>query len=316
MLGLETTVTIGKQASVANPSTQARITLNVYSIEGGVTQDMPDDPILDGGFQNTSDPTVPGPGLPDHKLTVKFPVCINQIGFWCAALFGTETATGAAPTTHAWKSGAALPYVFIEHKVTTNDYRRHFGCVGESLALDFSSEKEGFAMATATFIGLDEQAASAPLTGTITAAPTLLRPAEALVSVSYGGAAGGAIMGGKVTFTRKLKRTRAADGTGIPVSIDLQSKSTLEGSIHVRYKDQTLNADAIAQTLRDINIALGTDTNDQITWDMPNCRLARTPMSITGPDGIEMDFSFKGWQDATNAAFNTSLKNAAATATI
>src|SRR5262249_13396387 len=156
----------------------------------------------------------------------------------------------------------------------------------DSFSIDLSSEKEGFAEATATFMGLDEKLVTSALPGTVTAAPTLLRPAEALVSIGYNSVTGSPVMSGGITFTRKLKRPGGADGTGIPLSIDLQGKSTLEGKLHIRYLNQTMLTDAVNLTARDINLSLATDANDSITWDMPNSRLNRTPMSISGPDGI------------------------------
>src|SRR5690349_7857888 len=134
MLGLKTTVSIGKQASAADPATQDRQSLHVYSVNGGQTEADTEDNILGGGLNNEEDPVAPAPGLDEHRVTVVFPWCIAQAGYWLAAFFGDETAGGADPDyTHEFKSGQALPYVFLEHKIDTNLYRRHFGLVGEEL---------------------------------------------------------------------------------------------------------------------------------------------------------------------------------------
>ncbi len=314
MQGLESTVSIGKQSGATDPTTLDRQSLNIYGITGGQTESDEDDDILGGGLENASDPTAPAPGLDEHRIQVRAPACIAQLPWWFAAFFGTEAATGApSDYTHTWKSGQALPYIFLEHKLKTGRYRRHFGLVGESLEVDWDAERSGFAMVTMSFIGLKETTATAALAGTVTPAPTLDRPAQKLVNMIYNSVGGGDIMGGRLQFNRTLKRIRAADGTGAPYRIEIDGNSRLEGSLRLRYDDDDFVDDGIAKTARDFSIELMRTAARGIQLEVANMRLSRTPIDIDGPDGVEYEMAFKAWQTSTDPALRAIALNGAAT---
>lgn len=314
MLGLETQVEIGVQANAVTPNTTARKALNVYKITGGQSEDMPDDNILAGGFDNSYDPTEPAPGLNDHRVTVEGPVCIAQLPFWLAAFFGPAATTGAATDyTHAFDTGGTPPYVTLQHKLAANDFRRHIGLVGEEFSIDLSSDREGFGKFSMSFVGLEELVQTAALAGAVTAAPALDRPAESLVSVIYNGVAGGQIIGGKLTYKRKLKRLRAADATGKPYGVEVDGRSSFDGSVRVRYGSQAMLADAMARTERTLALELKRTATRGVRLDVAHMRVARTPTPVEGPDGIEFDLPFKGWQTAADPALLLKVLSAAPT---
>ena len=316
MLGLQSQVTVGAQPVIGTANTTQRTNLNIYKIDGGSSASLPDDNILSGGFNNGSDPTPPAPGLVDHKLQIDVPLCVNQFPLWLLACFGASTDSGTNPNyTHSFASGAANPAgVTIEHQLQTSDYRRHLFCVMDSFSLDLSADKEGFAMASLGFMGYDEIVQTAALAGTVTAAPALSRPAQALLNILYNGVSGaGQIMGGKINFKRNLKRHRRADGTGLPYEISYDNRSELSGSLHVRYKDGALNADAIALTTRSLEMDLMSGTNTGLKFVMNNIVLERTPVPVQGPSGVEYDINFKGWQTAGAPAITASVLNQTAT---
>ena len=315
MLGLQSTIDLGLQASATNPTTQARTTVNVYSFTGGASEAMPEDNVLGGGLNNGSDPVLPGPGLDDHRVTAIVPICEAQFPLWMRAFFGAAAASGTGPNyLYDYSSGAAaLPYCYIEHKLQTSDYRRHFGCVGESLDIDWMADAEGFARASLAFVGLSEaDPQTAVLAGAVTAAPALVRNAQRSVNITYNAVA--SVIGGKLSFKRNLKRHRNADGTGVPYAVEYNGKSSLEGTFKVRYTGSTLNADAVARTARQTILELLTNANRGLRFTLATMRLGRTPVPIEGPDGVEFEFAWKAWQTSGNAAMVVRALSAAATA--
>lgn len=314
-LGLNTEISIGKQSTFAKPSTLPRQKLNVYSISGGQTEPDESDPILGANYQNVSDPREPAPAIDDHRITVRAPLCLVQAGWWFAAFFGSETASGApSDYTHLWKSGAALPIIFLEHMLTAGKYRQHYGLVGEKLSIDLDANASGFGMMEMTFVGIGEDKATAALTGTVTATPTLDRPAQQLCSVLYNAVAGGDIIGGKLEFSRKLKRHRAADGTGLPYAVEQDGISELTGSLRARYSGtETMYDDASAKTERAIEMQLMRTAARGIKINLPHARLSRTPIDVDGPDGIELDYNFRAWQTSADAAMEFRTLNGSAT---
>lgn len=314
MLGLETTVSIGKQSSAAKPSTLARQNLNVYGVSGGLTEPDEADAILGATLHNVSDPREPAPALDDHRLTVRVPLCIAQFGWWLAAFFGTETATGSpSDYTHLWSSGAAAPYIFLEQQLKSGRFRQHWGLVGEQLDIDLSAEAPGFGMAEITFVGIGEDPAVAALTGTVTAAPSLDRPAQQLVTAAYNAVSGGDLIGGKLSFKRTLKRVRGADGTGLPFAVEPDGISELTGSIRARYNDDTHYADAAAKTERALSLQLMRTATRGVKFDLPKMRLSRTPTAVEGPGGVEIEYPFRAWQGVSTPALEARVLNGQAT---
>lgn len=304
MLGLETLVEIAQQVDAATFNVTERQALNIYKVSGGQTKTRPEDPILSAGFENLSDPTEPGPGLSDHKITVEVPLCIAQFPFWLRAFFGAPETTGVSPDyEHAFKSGVSpLPYISIQERLQTGDFRRHVGCVGAEIRIPLDPSADGFGRAMLTFIGREEQRDTSAAAGTVNAAPALDRPAEALTNVSWNGVSGGQILTGELTFKRKLKRTRSADGTGVPRAVEIDGKSTLGGSIKIRYANQTILADAWSGTEREVVMELLRTAARGFTFTAGQALLDEVPVPREGPDGVEMEIPLTAYQDVTSPA--------------
>lgn len=318
MLGLETQVEIAQQVDPTTFNATARKALNVYKITGGQTRSRPEDPILNGGFENLTDPTEPGPGLPDHKVTVEVPICVAQFQYWLRAFFGAPTTTDDDPDySHLFKSGSALNYISIQQRLQANDYRRHVGLVGEEMKIALNPESDGFARATLTFMGIEEQRDTATAAGTVTAAPTLDRPAEALANVLWNAVSGGQLIGGELTFKRNLKRIRAADGTGLPNRIEYNGKSSLTGSVRLRYANQSIIADAWSRTERTMQMELLRTAARGVRFLCGHALLDETPIGADGPDGVEVDVPLMAYQSATNPALRvTALSSIASLASL
>ncbi len=315
MLGLESTVSLGIQASATDPTTQARTLLNVYKITGGRTEGMPDDPILGGGLTNGSDPTLPGPGLDEHRISIEVPFCEAQFPLWLRAIFGAPAASGSNPNyIYDYNSGAAtLPYCFVEHQLKSGDYRRHFGVVFDEVALELAADAEGFARVRLGGVGLSESEPQAEaLPGTVTAAPALVRNPQRNAGITYNAVA--SVISGSVTFKRNLKRHRNADGTGKPYAVEYDGKSSVDLGLRYRYSGSSMQADAVARTARQTILELLTNSNRGLRLTLPNMRLAVTPIDVEGPDGVNVDVSGKAWQTGSAAALTFRALLAAATA--
>ncbi|NBB64665.1 hypothetical protein GVN18_36015 [Pseudomonas sp. ODNR1LW] len=297
MLGLESQVELGLQTGPF-AFADVRQALNVYKITGGQTRSRPEDPILSGGFENLTDPTEPGPGLPDHKVTVEVPLCLAQFPYWLRAFFSAPTTTGEDPDLeHAFKTGRALQYASIQHRLQSGDYRRHLGLVGEEMKIGLNPEADGFARVTMTFVGIDEERDTATAAdGEVSPEPGLDRPAEALARVLWNAVEGGQLIGGELTFKRNLKRIRAADGTGKPSRIEYNGKSSLSGSVKLRYADQSIIADAWSRTERSMALELFREADRGVRFLCGQALLDETPIGADGPDGVEVDVPVTAYQ--------------------
>lgn len=305
MLGLETEVEIASQVDFATFNTTARQKLNVYRITGGQTRSRPQDNILNGGMNNLSDPTQPAPGLPEHRIEIEAPLCINQLGYWLRAFFGAPVTddSGDPDFEHLFKSGVTtLPILSIQQKRQSGDFVKHLGCVGESFRIKLDPEQDGFARVMMSFIGISETPAGSAAAGTVAAAPTLDRPAERLANILYNSVAGGQVMSGEINFKRKLKRIRSADATGLPRAIQYDGKSELTGSLHCRYDSMTMLNDARADTERAIVLELLKSAARGYRMTLAHGLLDEVPVGADGPDGVEIDIPLTGFQNSSDPA--------------
>ena len=129
--------------------------------------------------------------------------------------------------------------------------------------------------------------------------------------------AGGQVLSGEINFKRKLKRIRAADGTGVPRAIEYDGKSELTGSLRCRYDSAAMLNDARADTERAITMALLKSEFRGLSITVAHALLDETPVGAEGPDGVEIDIPLNGFQDATDAALKvTALSGVASFATL
>lgn len=290
------------------PSSGNWQTLSAYDLSAGETEGFEEDPLLGRGFLNARDPAEPAPALPTGGGALRVPLCLREIGYWLKLAFGAPTTTGSGDLTHVFKSGAvSLPSFAQSRKIQTSDYRRIRGLMVNGLRI--SARKEGgYPKVDLDTMLRDEALASADPTGTIVAAPTLLRPAAAVPIVRWETAALGACLSADFSYNNGLTPFHPLGGDQYCDGYD-PGAPVISASFTNRYQAQTFHAIAAAKTPGLFEIEWAISATRKITFAIPRAKLAKKPMPIGGTGVIDATFDVSAEQTVSEAAVVVTLKN-------
>lgn len=290
--------------------------LSAYDLSAGETRGFEADPLLGRNAQNGRDPFGDAPSLPQGGGSIRVPLCLREHGWWLKNTFGAPTTSGAGPNyTHVFKSGKdTIPALAQSRKIKTGDYRRIRGLTVNSYRLR-AQKAGGYPIVDLDTLLRDEAKAAVDPTGTLVAAPTLLRPAAARPVVRWEGVALGVAMAFDLSYVNNLTRFDPLGGDEYPAALD-PGDSVPSGTLTTRYQDSTWQdiADAGTLGLLELEFAIASDpTNKSIVYAFPKAKLAKKPMGISGPGVMDVAFDFSAEQQTAEAAMIVTLKNDVAT---
>lgn len=275
-------------------------------------QEMPQDFLLSAAPNR--DASDPFQNLLRVAGDARVPVESVHFGRWLKMLLGAPTTTGSTPNyTHVFKSGsAALPSNAFE-KAFPDVVRFHdfLGVYNNTMAI--SIDPEGAAEATFGLIGLAAPARS----GTTSAGTPVVTPFTRFYkpqgAVKRDGVALGKLTGGSFTFSNNMEAVAAVRDDLRMEGVDF-GQSTVEGQISVRYADDTLHADAIANTPKSLEYTLTINPNLSLSFLFPRAFLQRAGVPVEGPTGLTAQHTFRASYDATaQCLMQVTLKNQTAT---
>jgi hypothetical protein len=293
------------------PSTGNWQTLSAYDLSAGETRGFEADPLLGRNSQNGRDPYEPAPALPQGGGALRVPLCLREIGWWLKACLGAPATSGTTDLTHVFKSGKdTIPSLAQSRKIKTGDYRRVRGLVVNSFRLR-AQKAGGYPIVDLDVMLRDEAKATVDPTGTIVAAPTLLRPPAARPIVRWNSVAIGVAMAADISYNNNLSRFDPLGGTEYPDAFD-PGDVVVGGSLTTRYQDATWFDLADAGTPGNLEVEFAhpsAPTTRTIVIGFPQAKLARKPMGISGPGVIDVPFDFSAEQTVSEAAMIVTLKN-------
>lgn len=298
------------------PSGGSWQTLSAYDLSAGETRGFEADPLLGRGAQNGRDPFGDAPALPSGGGSLRVPLCLREHGWWLKNTFGAAATTGAGPNyVHVFKSGKdTIPSLAQSRKIKAGDHRRVRGLTTNGYRLR-AQKAGGYPAVDLDVMLRDEVKATEDPTGTIVAAPALLRPPASRPVVRWEGVALGVAMSFDLSYLNNLTRFDPLGGNEYPAALD-PGDSVPSGTLTTRYQDATWQdiADAGTTGLLELEFAHPSDpTNLTIIYAWPEARLAKKPMGISGPGVIDVPFDFTCEQTASEAAMIVTLKNDVAT---
>lgn len=281
--------------------------LSAYERSDGEQRGREADPLLGRGFYNNRDPVASAPALPQGGGQIVVPLCLREFGFWLRAMLGDPVTSGSSPNfTHVFESGKdSIPYLAQSKFLATGIYRRARGLQVNTLNL--SLEKgSGYPRATLGVVLRDEaKNASAP-TGTIEDAYTLLRVPAAKPFAKYEGSAA-AVTNFTFNYSNQLEPNNEFNNSEYPAGFD-PGDATLGGSFTIRYTDTTWDDLADAETAGKFEFGWELNANQSITFELPNARVARAPLSINSPGRLTTTYDVLPEQDDDEPALKVTLK--------
>lgn len=225
------------------------------------------------------------------------PLDTVHIGRWLQLLLGAPTTTGTTDYVHLFKSGlTALPAMSIEKAFPdVPTYFMYTGVKANTLSMDMSPS--GPANAQIGLLGLGETTATTSGAGTpvVTQSQRFMKPTG---FITLDGTPLGKVTGGQAQFSNGMAGVRVIRSDNRLDEIDL-GQSTANGSLTVRFADNTLAATAIAGTPVALNYGFTISATKSITFKFPRVFLSRPGVSVSGPGGIDMPVQWSASYDAT-----------------
>lgn len=299
---------LSKVESTAGTAATGNYTLlPVFTYELSATQELTQDNVLstNSSRRNVGDPSL---GPIDVAGNARVPLDLENFGNWCHLLFGAATDTGTTNYTHTWKSGlTTLPSATQEKGFRdASEFFLYTYVKANSLSVDFTPS--GSADATIGLMGQDEAIATSTGGGTPQWAG-MTRFHRFMGSITRNGSELANVTAASFQFSNGLEQVRDIRASLSNNGVD-EGLVTASGSLTVRFSDDTLITDAIAQTSCSLALALTISSVKSLAFTFPRVFLGRPSIPVSGPGGIEVQYPWQAAHDTSSSSLMTTvLKN-------
>ncbi|MDQ1078008.1 phage tail tube protein [Pseudoroseomonas cervicalis] len=244
---------------------------------------------------------------------VRVPIESVHIGRWLKLLLGSPTTSGTTNFTHLFKSGSvALPSNAFE-KAFTDIGRYHTYLGARANTLQVSIDPEGAAEATIGMMALAAPGRTGASSGGTPVVTPFTRFFKPQGSIKRGGTTLAAVTGGSFTFSNGMELVATVRDDLRMEGVDF-GQSTAEGTVNVRYTDDTLNTAATSNTPASMEYLLTINANLSLSFLFPRVFLQRAGVPVEGPTGTTAAHTFRAAYDSTaQCLMQVTLKNQTAT---
>jgi hypothetical protein len=241
------------------------------------------------------DPSAPVKDAVTADGDVVVPIDAEAFGFWLKAAFGEPTTSGTGPWTHEFRSGGwTLPSMSIETAMPeVPRFAMYSGCVLDQLS--WQLQRSGLLTATARLVAQGETVATTTAVGT-PAEPALKRFGHFNGSITRNGAALGNVVSAEITYANNLDRIETIRSDGRIDGAD-PSIAALTGRVEVRFADQVLVNQAIADDPCELEFAYALSSGESFTFTVHAVHLPRARIEIAGPQGVQATFDWQAARD-------------------
>lgn len=292
------------------PDSGSYIGLPFVSSNLGAEQPLLESDLLGNG-RESYDPTY---DVISNDGDVVVPVDVRYFGFWLKLLFGAPATTGGSgdPYEHLFTSGAAaLPSMAIETQFPdVPSYAMSYGLKGGQLRI--SMTRKGLLNATISLVGKGETTPEGSSdAGSLIAALTLDRFAQASGTIKREGVTLGSIVSADIAFTNNLDKIETIQPDGEIEGAD-GGTAMATGSIVARFSDHVLVADASNGAPVALSWVWTFGDDYSLTLECPRVFLPRVKRPISGPGGIQATYNWQASGEG-DACMTATLVNDKAT---
>lgn len=288
----------------------------IYADEVVPSKPMEADPLLGVAGATARDPLDPAPGLYSLGGNLRVPLCLNNIGLWLRLAFGAPVTTGdEGDYSHVFTSGAAtLPTYAREVLKATGVYDVNTGEACRSIQFAMAKEA-GFRGVTLDILGRKQAVNASSGGGTPVAAPALLPMPAVVGSVLWNAVNAGQALAADLTYATGMAEARYLDGAAdadMISAVTPDEETSVVGTIRVRGRNATLDADARSRTPRELQLEYRLSATRLLRLKLARVFLELSGQPITGPGGTEQSFGLRAAQTADAPMIEVTLLNAVA----
>jgi hypothetical protein len=300
---------IRKQSAFKTPATGNYLRAPVYSYGVIETQPNIDDPLLGLTKTNSRDKTEAAKDLATCQGPIVAPLDFTYLRYWMEMVFGAPTTTGAdGDFVHTFVSGGvSLPAATVERKMLKNGGSILFQTIGvmaNTMQIQ-ASRQGGYARVSMDCLAYGEAILGS--TGAGTPEDLAVRdPIAAALGVYKIGGAAAEVLECNLTYSNDLQPIDAIGDARVS-GFDL-GDSGVTGTLRMRFRDTTLQAQAIAGTTHAGELLFQKSATRSLSWSMPIVRLEPAGIPNEGPGFIDQTFTLRAEQDASAAALTAVLK--------
>ncbi|QQA43956.1 phage tail tube protein [Pelagovum pacificum] len=244
------------------------------------------------------DPQAPTQDLIDVAGDVEVPVDLNNIGYWLTLLFGDPETTGSDPYTHVFTSGAAeLPSAALEQAwPQVPFFEMEKGLKANTLTIEARRGRGANLTATVGLMGKGAATDTSSGAGTPTE-QALERFAHPHVDIKRDASAISSILSCGINFTNNLEPLDAIASDGEVPSIT-GGVSAATGTIVQRFDNTALITQADGFTSCALDISWTLSASKKLSISLPRVYLERPKIETTGPNGVDVSYSWTAAQQA------------------
>lgn len=243
----------------------------------------------------TRNPPQPFDGNVNVAGPVVVPIDSGIMPYWCAAMFGDPTSTGADPYVHEFKIADSMPSIALEPAFTdlaTAKYNQFVGCKVASFSMDVGGDGE--LVANLDIVGSNDSLENSSFDGTPTAV-TLARIDNFECAMTEGGGAlaNATALSINIDFGLDLDNY-VIGGSGILGSIP-EGIVVVSGNIKTLFEDTTLLDKALASTESAIKLTATASASSVFEIEIQELQYERNSVDVPGPMGLIVDLNFQGY---------------------
>lgn len=298
--GSDVQLLVGSMANLsANPA-------NWYSLEFmnaimTPVRERKERPKLGAARTNELDPIKPRDGFLKGNGSVVLDADARQLPLWLRIFLGppaTETGPTSGLYTHTWNTGLPAQYYgAIQAIAAGSQVRQFFGVAMESLSVNVTGEQANDIDISIALRWMSRARGSA-LSGTTVAYPTPSPMSRALLAL--GGAAAAQCKSASWAWNRKLEEDAFLSTTATLSALRPGIETGLTGSAHFLDDGETFDTDEETDAVIQPTVKLlGSVAGHEIDLAFNSALLQGIPIEIKGPDVIERDISFVGFQTSS-----------------
>lgn len=225
------------------------------------------------------------------------PIDTVNFGYPVKGLMGAATVTGTTSKTHVFTSGkTALPsFTFEKAFPDVPAFDQYLGVMVGGMSFDLAPD--GPANATVSLMGLDETTGTTSAAGTPTFTPgqRFMRPTG---SIKKDGATLAQVVGGRINMSNNMSGVQTIRSDMRLEEIDF-GNFTAGGDLRIRFRDNSLKAQAIASTPCTLEYSFTISATKLIKFEFAEVYLSRPGVEISGPAGLELPVTWEAAFGAT-----------------